>query len=154
MITNLIPFVSNQICYTKLSLPLKLKKTMIQLSLLNLCFYWDCLFSFPSYSWKILPWNFFSRPAVWDHFHLAAAPRNIQWLRLPTSEAQRWEASCSLPFSWTENKYRLFPWFVVIFHYHYFTNPSLQERNIEHFVSIPLEIIQHLSNSRWIDQCN
>ena len=45
MITNLIPFVSNQICYTKFSVPLKLKKTMSQLSLLYLSFYWDCLFS-------------------------------------------------------------------------------------------------------------
>ena len=54
MITNLIPFVSNQICYTKFSLPSKLKKAMSQLSLLNLSFYWDCIFSsFTSYWWKI-----------------------------------------------------------------------------------------------------
>ena len=43
MITNLIPFVSNQICYTKFSLPL-----------IYLSFYWDCIFSsFTSYWWKI-----------------------------------------------------------------------------------------------------
>ena len=69
MITNLIPFVSNQICYTKFSLPLKLKKAMSQLSLLNLSFYWDCLFSsFTSYWWKIYletPFLALSETQIW-----------------------------------------------------------------------------------------
>ena len=122
--TNLIPFFPNKTWASvslfkhKICLAFSVQKTKQWVNSHYKIYLFNGIadFAFSNYWWKILPWNSFSR-AVWDPT-LAAAPRDIQWLRLPTSEAQRREASYSLSISWNESKYKAFTLLLIVFHYH------------------------------------
>ena len=119
---------------------------MSQLSLLNLSFYWDCIFSsFTSYWWKIYLETPFLAISLTEIWRLRMTYNGYGYQHQKHS-AEKLLVHCLSPELKTHTN--CFPGLLLFSTTIISLTLDFKKKIFEHFVTIQREIIQHLSKSR------